>query len=375
MASIEAIVMPKWGLAMQEGTLVEWSVAEGDTIAAGQEILEIETSKITNVFESPVGGKLRRIVAGPGETLPVGALLGVVAEDSVDDAEIDAFVARFQAEFVPAEDAEEAGPEPRSVEAGGLRLQYLLAAPETPAPGAVPALLIHGFGADHQSWMFNHLTLGQARPAYAIDLPGHGGSAKQIPDASVAGLAAKVEELLAALELPAAHLVGHSLGGAVCLQLAHQAPERVASLTLIAPGGLGPEVNADFIEGFITEKRDRKLRAVLEQLVADKTLITADMIEQVKRYKRLDGAEAALRALAAANFAGGRQAAELRGALEGLDLPVQVIWGEADAVLPASHAEGLPERVRVTRLAETGHLPHMERSGEVNSLLAGFMAG
>ena len=53
-----------------------------------------------------------------------------------------------------------------------------------------------------------------------------------------------------------------------------------------------------------------------------------------------------------------------------------MIWGEADAVLPASHAEGLPERcARHTRLAETGHLPHMERSGEVNSLLAGFMAG
>ena len=73
--TIQPITMPKWGLAMQEGTLAKWSVEEGQAVAAGQEIADIETSKIANVYESPVGGVLRRRVAGEGDVLPVGALL------------------------------------------------------------------------------------------------------------------------------------------------------------------------------------------------------------------------------------------------------------------------------------------------------------
>ena len=80
---IHSIVMPKWGLAMEEGTVTAWQIAEGAVIAKGQEIADIETSKIANVFESPVSGKVRRLVAPTGETLPVGALLAVVADDKV----------------------------------------------------------------------------------------------------------------------------------------------------------------------------------------------------------------------------------------------------------------------------------------------------
>ena len=89
--AIKPIGMPKWGLAMTEGKVNAWLVAEGAEIATGDEILEIETSKITNVFESPVAGLLRRKVAGEGETLPVGALLGVVADADVTEAALDAF--------------------------------------------------------------------------------------------------------------------------------------------------------------------------------------------------------------------------------------------------------------------------------------------
>ena len=59
-----------------------WPVEEGDTIAKGQEIMDIETTKIANVFESPVAGMLRRRLVDDGETVPVGALLGVVADDA-----------------------------------------------------------------------------------------------------------------------------------------------------------------------------------------------------------------------------------------------------------------------------------------------------
>jgi pyruvate dehydrogenase E2 component (dihydrolipoamide acetyltransferase) len=67
--AIRPIVMPKWGLAMQEGMVAKWLVEEGAVIEGGDEILDIETSKIANVFESPVAGPLRRRLVGEGETV------------------------------------------------------------------------------------------------------------------------------------------------------------------------------------------------------------------------------------------------------------------------------------------------------------------
>ena len=87
MSEIQPIVMPKWGLAMEEGTLTAWLVQDGSQIEKGQEIAEIETTKIANVFESPVSGTLRRLVAKQGDVLPVGALLAVLAPPAVSDAD------------------------------------------------------------------------------------------------------------------------------------------------------------------------------------------------------------------------------------------------------------------------------------------------
>jgi pyruvate dehydrogenase E2 component (dihydrolipoamide acetyltransferase) len=371
MPAILAITMPKWGLAMEEGMLARWSAEEGATIAEGQEIMDIETSKIANVFESPVAGVLRRKVVGEGDTVPVGALLGVVAGPEVSDAEIDSFVADFAARFKPAAAGEAGAPAAETVAVGGRRLRHLRAGPES----GEPIVLIHGFGADLGTWMFNHAALAEDRPVYALDLPGHGGSGKELDDGSVDALAAIVADYLDAAGIGPAHLVGHSLGGAIAAAIAHGRPDRVSALTLIAPAGLGEEIAADFIEGFIGESRARKLRPVIEMLVADPALVTADMVEEVLRYKRLDGATAALRTVADANFPGGRQGVSLRDRLAGIAVPVQVVWGEEDRILPVAHAEGLPASVKVVTLPGAGHVVHMEKAAAVNEVIRSVTGG
>lgn len=95
MSDIYPIAVPKWGIEMVEGTINSWNKQVGDVIAKGDEVFEMESDKIVNVWDSPVDGVLRRIVAEEGEAHPVGALLGVIAAAEVDDAAIDAFVANF----------------------------------------------------------------------------------------------------------------------------------------------------------------------------------------------------------------------------------------------------------------------------------------
>lgn len=371
MTDITAITMPKWGLTMTEGKVVGWLKEAGQAFAAGEELLEIETTKITNVMEASEAGRLRRIVAAAGATLPVGGLLAVAAPDSVPDAAIDAFVAGFAAPEAAAEAAEDAAaPQPRDIDAGGRRLRYLeLGAAEGP-----PVVLLHGFGADLNSWMFTQPVLAERRRTLALDLPGHGGSVKEVGAGDIAALTDAAEAALAALALDRVHLVGHSMGGAIAASVALRRPARAASLTLIASAGLGPEINAAFIDGFVTAERRRDAVEVLKLLVHDPALVGRTMVEDVLRYKRLDGVSAALATIAAAWFAGGRQAVDLAAPIGTLACPVQIIWGREDRIIPATHAEALAGRVPVHILEGAGHLPHMEKSGEVNRLADRFIA-
>ena len=367
MSAIQPITMPKWGLAMEEGMLARWVVEEGASITPGDEIMDIETSKIANVFESPVGGILRRKVVKEGDTVPVGALLGVVADPAVPEAEVDRYVSDFLASFKPAEAAEAGGPSAETIEVLGKRLRHLRMGPEE----GEPVLLLHGFGADMTTWMFNQGALAEDRPVYALDLPGHGGSEKAVADGSAAALAGTVRAYMDAAGIGRAHLVGHSLGGAIAVEVAASAPDRVSALTLVAPAGFGPAIAGDFIAGFIAESRARKLRPVLEMLVADPAMVTADMVEEVLKFKRLDGALDALRAVADANFSGDSQKVAVRDRLAGLGIPVAVVWGAADRVLAAADADGLPDGVAVPRLDGAGHIVHMEKASEVNEVIKG----
>ena len=351
--------MPKWGLTMTEGKLLDWLVDEGAEISVGDEVAEVETEKINGVVESPAAGVLRRRVGTEGDVIAVGGLLGVIAPAEVPDAEIDAFVAEFEASFVPGEADEDAGPSPEVVD--GIRFLRLGSEGE-------PLVLLHGFGGDLNNWLFNAEPLSNDRAVYALDLPGHGGSVKEARD-----LVAALRAFLDSQGLDRVHLAGHSMGGLVAGEFAAAEPERVLSLALIAPAGLGTEIDASYIDGFVEASSRKQLKPVLQKLFADPEQVNRSMVDDVLKYKRLDGVQAALEELRDRLFAGGAQSRALD--LSGYSGPVLVLWGEADAIIPSAHADNAPAGAEVKVLPDVGHSPHMEAAGEVNRLLEGFLSG
>ena len=319
MAEITPILMPKWGLSMREGKLAAWHVAEGATITPGDEIMDVETDKIANAVEAADGGLLRRRVGVEGETYPVRALLGVMAPESVSDAEIDAYVAAYEAPAA-ADDDEEAGPSYLFAELPAGRIRYA----ERPGEG-VPLVLIHGFGGDLDNWLFNIDALAESGPVYALDLPGHGQSVKT---ARPAGLDLMVDTVVAFLDhigAKKAHLAGHSMGGLIAGTLAAKHPDRVASVTLICPAGLGGEINSGYIDGFVKATGRKDLKPVLTNLFNDKSLVSRAMVDDLLKYKRLDGVQEFLTELAGNLFSSGRQAQQVAGALADDDIIEQLL--------------------------------------------------
>ena len=364
---ITPILMPKWGLSMKQGTLSAWHVEEGQPVKAGQEIMDVETEKIANAVEATDGGLLRRRVGQIGPVYPVKALLGVLAPKDVSDAEIDAFVAAFE---VPAagDDEEDQGPVYHYAETPSGRLRYA----EREGAGD-PIILIHGFGGDLNNWLFNIDAVTGVGPVYALDLPGHGGSTKAIAKPGLEALADAVEQFMTALGLKNANLVGHSMGGAVAASVALRGKGLVRSLTLISSAGLGAEINSGYIDGFVAAESRRDLKPVLQNLFANPDLVSRTMVDDLLKFKRLDGVSEALRGLATAMFKGGRQTTILSDELAKATMPIQLIWGAKDAIIPAAHAKSLA-KARAEIIGDAGHMVQMEAAGRVNDLIRAQVA-
>ncbi|MGI9463823.1 MAG: acetoin dehydrogenase dihydrolipoyllysine-residue acetyltransferase subunit, partial [Aestuariivirgaceae bacterium] len=261
------------------------------------------------------------------------------------------------------------GPVSHMVDAGGRHINVA-----TLGDAGDDMILLHGFGGDLNSWMFNQPELAVKFRTHAIDLPGHGQSTLDVGSGSVPGLAAGVLALMDAEGMSKAHLVGHSLGGAVALFMAIKHPEQVLSATLICPGGLGPDINLDFIDGFIAADRRKDMKTLLGHLFADPGTVQRKMVEESLRFKRLDGVPAALGTIRRANFTDTSQAGDMREGLASSEVPVQVVWGADDKIIPATHMSDLPKSVETHLLDGAGHMPQMEQASAVTRLITNFAA-
>jgi pyruvate dehydrogenase E2 component (dihydrolipoamide acetyltransferase) len=231
-----------------------------------------------------------------------------------------------------------------------------------------PIVFLHGFGADLNGWRPVHRLLPETRPALAIDLPGHG----LTPLGENASFEALVEAARAALAdegVSAAHLVGHSLGGAVAVALAHRPDVKALSLMLIAPAGLGEETNAAFFEGFLQADAEASLTPWLRMLVVDPAALGSALARTTLRQRRERPLVVEQRRLAEAILAGGRQVFDVRGLLAAPKAPTKIVFGLEDCITPPHHAEGLSGLIALHRFPRVGHMPHLEARYEIARLI------
>ncbi len=231
-----------------------------------------------------------------------------------------------------------------------------------------PIVFLHGFGADLNGWRPVHRLLPETLPALAIDLPGHGLSPLG-EEASFEALVEAARDALIEEGVGAAHLIGHSLGGAVAVALAHEPGVKALSLMLIAPAGLGPETNAAFFDGFLQADTEAALMPWLHMLATDPAALGSALARTTLRQRRERPLIADQRRLAKAILAAGRQAIDIRGLLAALEAPTKIVVGLEDRITPAHQAEGLSGLIALHRFAHVGHMPHLEARREVAALI------
>ncbi|HEY5187690.1 MAG TPA: alpha/beta fold hydrolase [Solirubrobacteraceae bacterium] len=258
--------------------------------------------------------------------------------------------------------------------------------------GSGPVLmLIHGMAGSYQNWERVIEPLAQHHTVLAPDLPGHGASAPGGGDYSIGALATELRDLLIVLGHERATFVGHSLGGGIVMQLAYQFPELVERLVLVSSGGLGPEVSpvlrAAALPGsglFIaaTAKAGSRVgTAVSRGLGAVGWRPTADVAEVARGYASLadgDRRNAFLGTVRSVINSRGQSVSANDRLYLARDIPVLLVWGDRDPIIPVSHGRRAHEEMPGSQLEVfegVGHLPPVEAPERFIPVLERFMAG
>ena len=472
------VILPKVDMDMTHGTLAVWHIAEGEMVAKGAALFDIETDKAAMEVEAPASGRLISVTARPGDRVPVGSVValilaegevasapvceapapvgtpapaagataatgitaagiavtgspapaapatapaGITATGSPANAAAPTATAStgitaigspatgspatgFASEPAPApatppDDARKSRATPAARAAArqaglalhgihgsgplgriqrcdvptGVEIHPADAAPQgwTPQPGPLairhrrgngPTLvLLHGFTADSQSWTALEKVIGPGPTLIRIDLPCHGKS----PLRRIGSFAALSRMMVDAFDdatrdIGPVHLIGHSLGGALAIAIADIRPRRVSHLSLIAPAGLGPDIDAATLNGIIRATRAESLAPWLRRLTATPGFVTDSYAEAAMRMRSDAAMRAAQSDMAQALFADGTQTFDLNPALHRLTVPTRIIWGRKDRIIPWRHALSHRTDAAIHLMDNAGHIPHAE---------------
>ncbi|EFL89037.1 alpha/beta fold hydrolase [Ahrensia sp. R2A130] len=237
-----------------------------------------------------------------------------------------------------------------------------------------PVVFLHGFGGAAMQWRGLQTSTSFKTATLAIDLPGHG-EAVDYAGAGPTGLAAKA--VLATLEahgISTAHIVGHSMGGAVASLAALMKPERFASLTLLAPGGYGTEFNHPLLMEWAGARTAEELRALLPQFFGPTYEVSEKIVAFQHHLRSRTGAVEMLTAIATGMSSDGQQGVLPVADILALPMPKTVLWGTADNVLPVLQLDQFEGHATTHLLTGVGHSPAEEATDQVKAAIFAQLA-
>jgi pimeloyl-ACP methyl ester carboxylesterase len=250
-------------------------------------------------------------------------------------------------------------------------------------------LLVHGIAGSCENWREVVEPLARRHTVIAPDFPGHGASEAGAGDYSIGALAAGLRDLLLTLGHERATVVGHSLGGGVAMQLAYQFPEMIERLVLVSSGGLGPEVSpvlraaalpgADLFISLTAGAGQKVGSALGRGLTAIGLRPNADVAEVARGYASLEDADrrtAFLDTLRAVVSTRGQRVHAGDRLYLAEAVPVLIVWGARDSIIPARHGEDAHRAIPGSRLEvfeDVGHLPQLEAPGRFIAVLERFL--
>jgi pimeloyl-ACP methyl ester carboxylesterase len=251
-------------------------------------------------------------------------------------------------------------------------------------------VLLHGLGCTHRTWLPVIDALARRYTVIAPDLLGHGASDKPRADYSIGAFANGVRDLLTVLDVDRVTVVGHSLGGGVAMQFAYQFPERTERLVLVGSGGLGPEVSpairAITTTGFHQVMGALTLPGVRHLGVSGLKALSRSGLPAFRDYDEVaaiydsfrdPAARAAIRHVvrAVVDWQGQVVSMADRAYLTEA-MPMCVIWGQHDRVIPVSHADraaALAPKARIEVIPNAGHFPHKDHPERFVKILNDFI--
>jgi pimeloyl-ACP methyl ester carboxylesterase len=252
-------------------------------------------------------------------------------------------------------------------------------------------VLIHGITSDSANWRDVLPQLAERHTVLAPDLLGHGDSAKPRGDYSLGAHASGVRDLLIALGIDKATVVGHSLGGGVAMQFAYQFPERLERLVLVSSGGLGREVHlilrltalpaAEYVLPVLVAKPFRDAGEALAAGLARLGLRAGSDLEEIARgfasLRDVDARQAFVHTARSIIDVSGQRVSATDRLYLSAEVPSLLVWGERDPIIPAAHGRAAQEQMPGSRLEvfeHSGHFPHLDDPRRFANTLSDFVA-